>query len=238
LEHFGAYVVRAVLVADDRDERHTVIGNHAAFVVLLTEESVEAFFRPLSERRRMSDPYGGSEHEDVGVEDALTDFGPVVADAFVAADTGLDVQIRESDRSVHGDVLCAQLPDQLAEQAVGRRRPQVEGFNVQSSTTTVRSAMHRGYPNLPMAQPHPPRQSKWPQSSLRASARTEARHLRAALVEERSGAGPHNTRDKPEARSPDHGLQRAHDVQLLPQLLGMTSGRGQRHAQLAGGIRR
>ncbi len=96
LEQFGRDVVRAVLVANDRDDGHPVNGHHPAGGVDLAQERVETLKHALCVARWMTHPDRRPQHEDVGVEYPLAQRWPVVAVTLVRGHARKDSTIGDA----------------------------------------------------------------------------------------------------------------------------------------------
>src|SRR3954470_1535041 len=97
LEHLGGDMMGAILVADDGDQRDLAVGLHAAGIVEIVDEGVYALEHTLGDAAGLAEPDRRAEDDDVGGEQALEQFWPVVAAALVMLHAGQDVVIDGAD---------------------------------------------------------------------------------------------------------------------------------------------
>ena len=122
LHHLGRDVVGPVLVAHHADNGHAVPCDGAVLVVGLGDEGVESFQHHLTDARRMPEPDGGGEHEDLRVEDGCADGGPAVAVSLVGRDPEAHALVDDAERGGGLDVVAGELVTDQLDHALGARR--------------------------------------------------------------------------------------------------------------------
>jgi hypothetical protein len=83
----------AVLVAGDDDAGDPVVRDWTPIVVGLGDHRVHSLQRPFGDARRLTEPGGRRDHEDLGGDDLLAHAGPLVALAEVRFDPRRDLVV-------------------------------------------------------------------------------------------------------------------------------------------------
>ena len=112
--------MRAILIADDRGNRHLAEARHPALNVGFAGEGIHAFEHAFGDRPDLSHPDRPAENEDVVAQDFRADTRPVVALALVRRHARGDIVIGDADGFGQFDILLGQMLFQHGDHGVGR----------------------------------------------------------------------------------------------------------------------